>query len=213
MKKLIKEYNIPEKDVLQFLVEHIVDMLVFEDKIKLLNYLYGPKLNYNSFENLVKKYLDTKLIKGRNLIGIILFSKGKMQIMILHEKKWKVAEPEDERDILQENESNNLKIENLNKLVGFIGYEQKHIYLVFKVKDMAAARNTGARCDESAKNKKLQLLNEIIGENKFNKENTKGMVQAELCSLQEFLLRYYNKERKNGKIWFLDFETAMINKF
>ena len=106
-----------------------------------------------------------------------------------------------------------IKTEKFAHLVGFIGFENKNKYLVFKVKDMASLRNKGARCDESVKSKKIQILNEIIGEEKYNKENTRGSVQAELCSLQELLLRYYNKEKKDGKIWFLDFELAMIYKF
>ena len=51
-------------------------------------------------------------------------------------------------------------------------------------------------------------MNEIIGTEKYNKENTKGMVQAELCSLQELLLRYYNNTQKNNKLWFLYPELA-----
>ena len=84
---------------------------------------------------------------------------------------------------------------------------------MFKVKDMSSARNKGARCDESVKSKKIQILNEIVGEEKYTKENTKGAVQSELCSLQELLLRYYTKVKKDEKIWFLDVELASSLKF
>ena len=84
---------------------------------------------------------------------------------------------------------------------------------MFKVKEMKVARTKGARCDESVKSKKIKILNEIVGREKYNKENTRGAVQSELCSLQELLLRYFDKERKDGKMWFLNFELAMIYKF
>jgi len=106
---------------------------------------------------------------------------------------------------------NVVKNKKYNKLLGFIGFDNKNRYLVFKVKDTMAKRNTGARCDESAKSKKILLLNEILGEEKYTKENTKGIVQSEMCSTQEFILRHYNKERKNGQIWFLDYESTMLH--
>ena len=53
----------------------------------------------------------------------------------------------------------------------------------------------------------------IVGEEKYTKENTKGMGQAELCALQEFLLRYYNKIKKNNKLWFFNFELAKLYNF
>ena len=68
------------------------------------------------------------------------------------------------------------------------------------------------------------MLNKIIGENMYNKENTKiikdqdgkvikeAMGQTELCVLQEFTLRYYNLIKKDNKIWILTPEMAIYNK-
>ena len=86
--------------------------------------------------------------------------------------------------------------------------------MVFKTLQTDAKRNTGARCDEAVKAKKIKILNMVVGEeDKYTKENTKGMVESELCSLQEFILRYYNKISKNNKIWFLNYEMARIYNF
>jgi hypothetical protein len=41
----------------------------------------------------------------------------------------------------------------------------------------------------------------------------KGITQADLCPMQELMLRSYNKDKKNGKLWFLDPETAKIYGF
>ena len=101
-----------------------------------------------------------------------------------------------------------------SKFAGYIGYDKKGRYLVFKVTDTTSKRKTGARCDEAAKIRKIQILNIIYNEvDKFNDENTKGMVQPELCSLIELLLRYNNKNKYQNKTWFLDFETAQLMKF
>jgi len=217
MRKLIKE-GIPETDVLSFLVEHIVDMLLYKEKVELLNYLYSlEEIQDESLDKIMKTYLDSQIITTKRTIGIILFTIEKRKIMIFNRttSKWIDAEPEDEIDIANE-AAKKFKIPEglqFNTLVGFIDNEKSNRYLVFKTKQTDAKRNTGARCDEAVKGKKIQLLNLIVGEEKYTSENTKGIVQSELCSLQEFLLRYYNKIQKNNKLWFLNFELARLYKF
>ena len=219
MQKLIKD-GIPESDVLDFLVEHLVDMTLYNEKVELLNYIFSKEVIVEkSFESLIKKYLDKKIIKTRNITGIVLFSGTTRKVMILNGKIWVDAQSEDILDLTADiNAKYKIQPNDLNKIVGFIGYENKNKYLVFKVKHTEKGRNTGARCDESRKSNKLEILNELAGldkdgKEKYTKDTTRGIVQAELCSMQEFLFRYNNKNKKNGKIYFLDFETASMNDF
>jgi hypothetical protein len=217
MRKLVKAEIMTSADTLQFLVEHLVDMLLFNEKVSLMNYIYSfEAFEENSLEYYIKRYFDSKIIRTKRLTSIILFSADKINVMILKGKKWINAEPEDEREIAIETAKtlDFTKFE-VNNIVGFIGLEVKNRYLVFKVKDMEAKRNTGARCDESSKPRKITVLTELMGEQLFEKYTngtTKGMVQAELCSLEELLFRYYNKNKKNNKLWFFDFESAMLSK-
>ena len=105
-------------------------------------------------------------------------------------------------------------------MIGFIGYEKSNKYLVFKTKNMDSKRNTGARCDEAGKIKTIESLNKIIGEERYTKENTKlikngdiishPINQIELCIIKEFILRYFNEIKQNGKIWFLTPEMTML---
>lgn len=217
MKKLVKAGIMTSADALQFLVEHLVDMLMFNDKLQVLNYIYSmEEFEENTFEHYIKKYLDSKIIRTKKLTSFILFSGDKIHIMLLKENKWVKAEAEDEREIAIET-AKNLDFTNfeVNKLIGFIGLDVKNRYMVFKVKDMEAKRNTGARCDESSKPRKIAVLTELMGEalfEKYTEGTTKGMVQPELCSLEELLFRFYNKSKKDNKTWFFNFETAMLSK-
>jgi hypothetical protein len=216
IRKLIKDLSLPNKSVLEILVEHLVDMLDSGDKIELLNYLYLREVEENSFEDIIKKYLLKNIIKTRRLIGFLVFKKDKNLLFIWNEvkKKFILAEPEDEREMNKVlTEKLIFKKDEFSDLVGFIGQDQKNSYLIFKIKDIKAVRNTGARCDEAGKMKKLEVLNTILGEEKYNKENTKGMGQAEICTIIEFILRNNNNERKDGKIWFLTIELSSLNKF
>jgi len=217
MRKLVKMGIMTSAETLQFLVEHLVDMLLFNEKVTLMNYIYSfDELEENSLKHYIKKYLDSKIIRTKRLTSIILFSADKIHVMLLKGKKWFKAEAEDEREIAIETAKtlDFTKFE-VNNIIGFIGLEVKNRYLIFKVKDMEAKRNTGARCDESSKSRKIAILTELMGEQLFEKYTngtTKGMVQPELCSLEELLFRYYNKSKKNNKVWFFDFESAMLSK-
>jgi hypothetical protein len=218
MKKLIKE-GFNEKIILECLVDHIVDMIPFEEKLELYNYYYrSPEKmkGENTFENMLQNALEKQVIRTSRFLAIILYSSTKRNIMIWDKnvKSWINAEPEDELEVGEKiKEKYQISSNTFANIVGFIGFEKNNRYLVFKVKETKAARNKGARCDEAIKSKKIQILNEIVGKEKYNKENTRGAVQSELCSLQELLLRYYNKEKNDRKVWFLGFELAMIYKF
>ena len=89
---------------------------------------------------------------------------------------------------------------------------------------MDSARDTGARCDEAGKSKTLQILNKIVGEERYTNESTKAIKDidkniiqeavghTELCVLEEFLLRYFNEIRRDDKKWFLTPEMAIFYK-
>jgi len=154
--------------------------------------------------------LDKKIIETRNVSAIILYTSVKKQIMIYVDRKWKHAQPEDVIEVEAAYDSS-APVLNMADLIGFIDYENKHKYLVFKYKYTTLKRNAGARCDEAGKDRKIKILNDIFGFEKYNKENTKGIVQAELCSLQEMMFRKYNKDKKDGKTWFFCMENAKLN--
>jgi hypothetical protein len=229
MKKMAKEYPDSSQYLIEFLVSHLIEQLLFDDKLDLMNYLYSlENIDPNSIEWYSKEYFVKNSIKSRDFEVIILFKLNKRMIMILNENNtWVEASPEEQREIANNPDTKKLLTFNLadfNKIVGFIGYEKSNKYLVFKTKDMLAKRDTGARCDEAGKDKTMKKLNEIIGEEKFNSENTKaqknadGIVikeavgQMELCVMEEFILRYFNTIKKDGKNWFLTPEMAIFFK-
>ena len=216
IRKLIKDLSLPNRSVLELLVEHLVDMLDSKEKLELLNYLYLNQVEENSFEDMIQKYLMKKIVRTRRLLGFLTFKKDKNLLFIWNDskKKWVPADPEDEIEINKAlSEKFIFKKDEYSDLVGFIGQDQKNTYSIFKIKDTKAIRNTGARCDEAGKMKKLEVLNSILGEEKYNKDNTKGMGQAEICTIIEFILRYNNNLKKDGKIWFLTIELSALNKF
>jgi superfamily II DNA or RNA helicase len=228
MRKIAKEYPDSREMLIDFLVAHMIELLLFPEKLDLMNYVYSlTELNKSSLTFMIKEYFERKGFTTKHFNAIIMYNLNKIKIMILKNNKWIEAEPEDQKEIAETREVMdilNLKVNDYNQIIGFIGYEKSNNYLVFKTKDMLAKRDTGARCDEAGKNKTLDILNKIVGEEKYTKENTKilkdedkNVVQeaighVELCVLQEFLLRYFDKVRRDGKKWFFTPEMAIYHK-
>ena len=229
IQKMTKEFPESKEYLISFLVAHILDILLFDDKLETMNYLYSlDNIRQGSFEWFAKEYFETNSVTSKKFTVYIMYKLNKRKIMILGENnKWIEAEPEDQIEISSSKETKeylSFNLENYNKIVGFIGYEKGNRYLVFKTKDMLSKRDIGARCDESGKIKTLQKINEILGENKYTKENTKmikdadgnviseAVGQIELCVLQEFILRYFNTIKREDKNWFLSPEMAIWHK-
>ena len=232
IRKLIQEDIIPgnnEKEKLEilekFIVEHIVDSLMMQEKIDLLDYFYDETnndLNNIKDERLkrfiikVQKYLYSKFIVAKGLTGIVIFDGpsrvDNLNIYVLQDSKWIIAAPEDKRDLGKAILNKYKNINNMNKYVGFIGFENNKKHMVYKVKDTENERSTGFRCDQSGKDKVMNILNEIENDNKYIAKVTKDSA-LELCVRQEFTLRSYQVIKLDNKTWFLDTETAIINEF
>ena len=229
MKKMSKDYPDIKEHIINFLVAHIIETLLFDDKLNVMNYLYSlESIQHNTFEWLAKEYFELNSIKTKNLTSFIMFKLNKRMIMSLNKKNvWLETEPEDQREIAsskQAKEMLTMKHEDYNNIVGFIGYEKKNRYFAFKTKDMTSKRDTGARCDESGKVKTIQKINEIVGKEEFTSKNTKlekdedgnvireAIGHLELCIFQEFILRYFNTIKKEGKLWFFTPEMALWHK-
>jgi hypothetical protein len=234
LRKMAKEDDIvpadSEKERLeileQFLIEHIVDSLMMNEKIDLLNYVYSNKdlesklpqgyERLKRFYGKMKKYLLTKLIVAKGITGIVIFNGPSrienLNIFVLDGDKWIPAKPEDKRDLGDSILKKYRLKTNLSHYVGFIGFENNRKYMVYQVKDTENERSTGFRCDQAGKEKIINLLNNIENDDRFVSKITKDGAK-ELCVRQELTLRSFENQHFDNKTWFLDTETAIINEF
>ena len=211
-----------------FLIEHIVDSLMMDEKIMLLNYIYLDKefvteltnKKLKEFYGKMKKYLTTKLIVSKGITGIVIFNGpsriDNFNMFVLKDDNlvhWVPAEPQDILD-LQNAILLKYKLKpkaRLSQYVGFIGFETNKKYMIYQIKDTTNERSTGFRCEQSGKAKTMNILNEIEGDSRYSKETKEGL--KELCVRQELTLRSYERLNITDKTWFLDTETAIINEF
>ena len=205
----LMEKGIKRETLAKFLVSHIIEMLLFTDKLILLEYVFN-KDDLDDFETAIKSYFDATIMRSKNLTAILLENNGVQQMLMKKGKDWVEAQPQDYKDLQEEIMRYVVPHDKMASIMGFIiGFKDK--YMIFKVKDMTLKRHKGARCDQAGKSDTIKLLNKIVGEDTYTNQNTRDMVQMELCSLQEFLLRYFDEINKDGKRWFLSPEESIIN--
>ena len=196
-----------KNDLLDILTAHIVDELSFENRLLLMNSL--DNIADSEFGKRIKTYINKDVITNKGVIGSLLNNNGSHQLFIktpvdATEYVWTLATAEDKIDLQPQlaaivNKFFPIK-DKLNQLTGFM-INFKKDYIIFKVKDLTKKRHKGARCDQSGKKEAIKILNAIIGEEKYS--NDSEINQKQVCVLQEFILRLYNKEKKNGLHWFL----------
>ncbi len=239
IKKMSKVYKVSNEILIGFVVAHMIESLLFEEKLNVMNYLYSlVTVIENSVEDYAKKYFEKISINTPNFQAIILYNLNKRIIVILNEQnKWVEAGPEDQREIAMSEQAKSELIfdkTKYNKIVGFIGYEKNNKYLIFKTKDIDSTRDTGARCDESGKEKTVKKLEMFVDDKAiFNKlafrpkldkdgaiveDKDKNPVEemighAEMCVLLELVLRYLNDVvKKDSKKYFVTPELAIYYK-
>ena len=220
-KYLENTIGINDKDYDQFLIEHILEKISFNDTYELLNYIYFKK-SLSDIEQKIKKYYDSKILSNKGVKGIILSKKNislkrnTQFLLVLSKTSWIDGKQEDYTDLAPALKVLIIPLSSYNINIGFMGPFKDEDINIFKVKNMADKRSKGARCDQSGKSDTIKLLNTIIGKDKndkyiFNDDNIKGKNKIEFCVLQEMYLRYFNKIGKNNKRWFLSPEESIIN--
>jgi hypothetical protein len=102
LRKFQKEYpEITEQKLLEFLAAHMIELLLYHDKLELMNYLYSlERIESGTFIWYLKDYFIRNSIVTRNMNAMILYNLNKRMIMLLgRDNKWTLAQPEDEIEL------------------------------------------------------------------------------------------------------------------
>tara|TARA_B100000902_G_scaffold356618_1_gene370408 strand:+ start:51 stop:1190 length:1140 start_codon:yes stop_codon:yes gene_type:complete len=194
----------------KLLVHHMLESLRFPDKLEVINYLYQDDAD-DDMTRYIKEYFRDITMTDKGITGIMLQNTGNPQLVVSRDgKTFTLAQPEDVIDLTAKiNEIKNLILPMADKLASHIGFmvNFKKDYMVFKIRDMSKPRNTGARCDQASKVKSVRFLNSL-GEEQYTTKTK--MSRQELCIVQEFLMRRFDIERKDGRKWFLRPSEAII---
>ena len=198
LKRMEEIFNVQIDSLKKFIVYHAIDVLSYDRKLSLLNYITkitSIDENNEFVKYCIKTYFDYFIISDKSITCIIFYENKERHILILSKKtnQWIDAEEEDKRDLANAIRSRyTIPASSLNNLLGFIGQGTKEDELVFKTQDRTNKRSKGTRCEQGTKAINISILNKIIGTETFTKKNIQPIVDVGVCCLQEMILRYYN---------------------
>ena len=203
----LEEMGIHREILEELLINHIIEIRLYNDLIDILNYVYFSG-SLTDFEKKIKNYFDNYLIKKEDITGLLVpgwdskkkISNYKLLVQNNQDQTWEIGESEDYIDFEKKIKESIILKSEINTIFGFIT-NFKNLLMVFKVKNYKPG-NTGARCDQGAK-LTAESLNMLFDKEHYTENMIKKKFATYLCVLQEFLLRFNNYDKKNDKRWFL----------
>jgi len=209
----------------EHVIKHMIDMLLPNEKMILVAYLYEKisapaeqghlaETQQKKMETIIKRYLDTKIVKAMDKQGVVIAGNGKFYLYIQNEEdaaQWSEGESEDIRLFITNGAFVNLikRTDKLSNVIGFINMQASETTMRFRVKDRTQVQNnTGTRIDNQIKADIVKRINLILGENAYIDENINGINTIGFSIILEILMRQMTT---NDEIWFLDPETALVN--
>lgn len=205
MRSKLNEEGITNDEIIQIMVAHMMETLVYNDFREILDYIYSDRRDELGIENM-RRYVEGIVIRKDDLRGLLWERDEKMQLLVWDEdeKKWVDGRREDRKDL--EEEIQNLINEKMRGLGRIYGYMSsfKGGEMVYKIKDTTQVRNKGARCDQIGK--KLVMLDNLdilLGDRVYTEENTAKINKKELCVYQEVYMRALQLANKDDKTWFV----------
>tara|TARA_A100001035_G_C27564698_1_gene400259 strand:- start:54 stop:704 length:651 start_codon:yes stop_codon:yes gene_type:complete len=182
------------------LIHHQIETLDYNNKFILLNYLFN-KEDLSDYEKIMKEYFDSHIINTEHNSFIFLLNKHN-NFLIKEGKQWSIAKPASLIELFDTFSKNiNTMTEHLNNIIGYYS-ENKTDEMVFKVQDRKHLKNKGARSDQLSKVQLLNYLNQFTDQ-KYTKENTKGLISNKLAIHLEMLIRYKELTKTDNVRYFI----------
>jgi hypothetical protein len=223
--ELKNQYGFSEENIRHYMIDHIIDMLLFQDKMILIKHFYTNNISpVGMNQELIKAYLDKRIVQSGNYVGMIIMKDDTLKIYVKGDEtgEWEEAGREDYELFVKDIVRFDVPKKSIHPIVGFVNLftskKSNQKEMVFKVKDLSQKRNnTGARIDDAGKEKIVKFLNIILGETKYTDENTENITQLGLCAILEMLMRQKTENKGLGifstnKTYFLTPEQTAITE-
>ena len=221
---LVVKKKLDKMILLDFVTQHILESLSLPEKETLAKFFtlsskhseekLDQKSSRGGLENAAKDYLCEKTLRANRTNGLYLVS-GPESAKLLVQKNgiWKVADAEEDEMFASVLSKRYKMPTNVNKYVGYLGYVDKELEqpIQFKLRDTEGDKSQKDKsCSHEMVDEVFYAMNNDKTMFAFNKDKIK-MAESELCVIRELLLRYYNHEKRDDKIWFVDAETIVYN--
>jgi len=231
---IIENHKVLDTDIQLFTIQHFLDLLTLEERLVLVQYLYDEQnlgIVTMPFQAEIKDYFDKKMVTVRGFKTVILVndkisesSEDRLKIYLQSDSEnksvWTVAQPTDRIAAIKAAiPTSFVPSTKMTRLIGFMQVFRNND-VVFKTLDLQSKLKKGSRCGGEGKKDVMKKINMIVSDNfQYNEENTEDtelgknlIIKPGMCVILEMLMRYYNKEAREGLVWFLDLERAVLSK-
>jgi len=216
-------HEIDFDDIVKYVVEHNIDMLLVQDKLIIISHLYSvmhKNQELSNVEQIMKAYFDEKMVTIRGHVAFMLYNNKNWSLYVQDQDNWIESEPEDVR-LFEENPELTKRFEvhpeSYSQIVGFINMFHNGKEMVFRIKDTSSKmqNNTGTRIDgrSPAKSEIIKRLNTIVGAKEpiYSLQKSKEIMQQGMCVIVEILLRHRTSTSHLGQTWYFNPEIAAYN--
>ena len=229
------EAGISNTNLYNYIIEHCVEELVLNDKLTLLNLIFNDidykseivRINYKdlkNFESDVKMYFEKSIFDYGGNKFILLYNDNaddNTSLFAVDESNIFIEQPKDLFKLLLKKQEfaiafskkyscSNVACSNININYGALKKvnknSSKNIFKTFNILESFRGKDCVNQTVHKTRNEAKSAVSDI---EKYitNKEIDN---QHGLCCIYEIILRHYNKERKDNKLWFFtDIEHEM----
>jgi len=224
LKHLMEKHGISEDNLQKYVADHIADELPFSDKLLLINEIYYNWKPITRVETYIKEYFNERLVVSESgIIGMVLSEDNKTTQIYVQSKSqdkvvWEKAEFTNVNVLIRSKSYSEKFIFNkakLNDIIGFMSWVENQNEYVFKIRDLNDSVNKkGARASQAIMKDIILKINAVLDAPFYTNENVKeffGEGKNRLVVIIEILMRDFQENSKNQKIWFLNNEQILIN--
>jgi len=195
--------GIQENILISLIIDRQIDMLLLDEVIEVLNYVYFTKDGLEEYRKLLMEAFKPRMIKNASGKEVIkLFKKSKEVLYILGETEWREAKFSER--ILPKARLNETEVLE-NDFIGYMETTRSGKMITFKTNLQSNTITKGAVCNQSPKQEIIENIEYISGVDS-KKLGLNNIGREQLCIYMELVLRYYNKLQKDNKIWFLHYK-------
>ena len=197
---LREHFGIQEDVLFSLIVDRQIDVLLLDEVLEVLNYLYFTKGEFEEYRILLRGSFQKRMIKNSaGKEGIWLLKAKELVLYVAGESEWREAKFSERRLFAEPSDAL-----PKNDFIGYMELTPSGKSVAFKTNFLSSTSTKGAVCNQSHKQGIIENIESISGS---NKPRLNHMGRDQLCIYMELVLRYYNDAKKDNKTWFLHYKT------
>ena len=210
------QFDIQDDSIFDYmLIKHLCGEFTLNQDLTTLNHLYKNQDVLDDFDKLILKYYKSLMIEHNDKTSIVLLDeklidKNKIQFFSLdkklekdkHDDFWKKMVITDKKELLPKLKDKYPAISTIklgSPYIGFIEYSTKYGIGIFKIKQTldGGRKSKGSSIDDMGRSKITEIINNTIDLSAQDKKELLKKNVIELRIIEELLLMYYDKIKKN----------------